>query len=116
MVSWFGSQNQADYGLSVAPQNRREDEDDTRHMSRSSGLLHLEASQARVFQSVLKTGGGAVRMVHVASSRRSYEIEAEDERVDAIGYIRLFYPNFTVFIILGPKDILVLLSSGCAYK
>jgi hypothetical protein len=29
------------------------------HVSRSTGLLHGEASQARVFQSGLKTGGGA---------------------------------------------------------
>jgi hypothetical protein len=29
------------------------------HMSRSSGLLRVEASLARVFQSGLKTGGGA---------------------------------------------------------
>jgi hypothetical protein len=29
------------------------------HASRSSGLLHMEASLARVFQSGLKTGGGA---------------------------------------------------------
>jgi hypothetical protein len=27
---------------------------------RSSGLLHMEASLATVFQSVLKTGGGAM--------------------------------------------------------
>jgi hypothetical protein len=31
-VSWFGSQNQAGYGLSVAPQNRQEDEDDVGHV------------------------------------------------------------------------------------
>jgi hypothetical protein len=30
-----------------------------RHASRSSGLLHVEASLARVFQSGLKTGGCA---------------------------------------------------------
>jgi hypothetical protein len=30
-----------------------------RHVLRSSGLLHMEARLARVFQSVLKTGGGA---------------------------------------------------------
>jgi hypothetical protein len=29
------------------------------HASRSGGLLHLEASHARVSQSGLKTGGGA---------------------------------------------------------
>jgi hypothetical protein len=46
MVYWFGPQNQAGYGLSVAPQNLREDEDGVAHVSRSSGLLHLEASRA----------------------------------------------------------------------
>jgi hypothetical protein len=29
-----------------------------RHTSRSSDLLHVEASQTRIFQSGLKTGGG----------------------------------------------------------
>jgi hypothetical protein len=29
-----------------------------RHMSRSSGLLHVKATLARVFQSDLNTGGG----------------------------------------------------------
>jgi hypothetical protein len=47
-VSWFGPKNQAGYDLSVAPQNRRDDEDGTGHASRSSGLLCLEASRARV--------------------------------------------------------------------
>ena len=47
-VSWFGPQNQVGYGLSVAPQNRWEDEDGAGHASGSSGLLLLEASRARV--------------------------------------------------------------------
>jgi hypothetical protein len=45
------------FGLSVASQNRRR-EVGAGHASRSSGLLHVEASLARVFQSGLKTGGG----------------------------------------------------------
>jgi hypothetical protein len=48
MFSWFGPQNHVAYGLSVVAQNRWEDEDSAGHTSRSSGLLHLEASQARV--------------------------------------------------------------------
>jgi hypothetical protein len=44
------------FGLSVAPQNRRR-EVGAGHVSRSSGLLRLEASLARVSQSDLKTGG-----------------------------------------------------------
>jgi hypothetical protein len=61
MVSWFGPQNQVGYDLSVASQNRREDEDGAGHTSRSSGLVHLEVSRARVSQSSLKTGGGTTR-------------------------------------------------------
>jgi hypothetical protein len=48
IVSWFGPQNQVGYGLSVVPQNQQEDEDGVGHASRSSGLLRLEASRARV--------------------------------------------------------------------
>jgi hypothetical protein len=49
-VSWFVPQNQADFGLSVASQNRRR-EVGVGHASRSSSLLGVKAS--------LKTGGGA---------------------------------------------------------
>jgi hypothetical protein len=57
-VSWFGPQNQVGFGLSVAPQNRRR-EVGAGHASRSSSLLDVETSLARVFQSGLKTGRGA---------------------------------------------------------
>jgi hypothetical protein len=53
------------YDLLVAPQNQREDEDDTGHILRSSSLLHLQASRARVSQSSLKTAGGVAQMVHM---------------------------------------------------
>jgi hypothetical protein len=58
IVSWFGPQNQVDFGLSVASQNQQR-EIGVGHVSRSSSLLGVEASLARVFQSGLKTGGGA---------------------------------------------------------
>jgi hypothetical protein len=45
------------FGLSVAPQNRQR-EVSAGHASRSSGLLRVEASLARVSQSGLKTSGG----------------------------------------------------------
>jgi hypothetical protein len=45
IISWFGTQNQVGYGLSIASQNRWEDEDGVGHTSRSSGLLHLDASR-----------------------------------------------------------------------
>jgi hypothetical protein len=78
------------------------------HVLRSCSLLHLEASWARISQSSLKTGGGVARMVHVASSSRSRGDEAEDGRVDAINCIRLFYPNFVIFFVLGHKGSLVI--------
>jgi hypothetical protein len=46
------------FGLSVAPQNRRR-EVGAGHTSRSSSMLGVEASLARVSQSGLKTSGGA---------------------------------------------------------
>jgi hypothetical protein len=107
-VFWFGPQNQVGYGLSVAPQNRREDEEGVGHTSRSRGLLHLEASRASVSQSSLKTGGGVTQVVHVTSSRRSRGYEVEDEWVNVMGCIELFYPNFTVFIVLGHNYSLVI--------
>jgi hypothetical protein len=45
------------FSLSVAPQNRQREEN-MGHASRSSGLLRVEASLARVSQSGMKTGGG----------------------------------------------------------
>jgi hypothetical protein len=59
MVSWFGPQNQAGFGLSVAPQNRWR-EVGVGHALRSSNLLDVEASLTRVFQPDLKTDGGAI--------------------------------------------------------
>jgi hypothetical protein len=59
MVSWFVPQNQVDFCLSVTPQNRQW-EVGVGHTLRSSGLLHVEASPARVSQSDLKTGGGVM--------------------------------------------------------
>jgi hypothetical protein len=100
-----------DYGLSVEPQNRREDEDGVGHMLRSSVLLHLEAIQARVSHSSLNTGGGAAWMVHVASSRRSGGSEAEDGRVDGVGCgaveVRRKYPLIVVIYFLAHRSILV---------
>jgi hypothetical protein len=59
MISWFGPQNQVGFSLSVIPQNRRR-EVGVGHASRSSSLVHVGASLARVSQSGLKTGGGVM--------------------------------------------------------
>jgi hypothetical protein len=47
------------FGLSIAPQNRQR-EVGAGHASRSSSLLHVEASLTRVSQSGLKTDGGTM--------------------------------------------------------
>jgi hypothetical protein len=107
MVSWFGPQNQVTYSLSVAPQNRLVDEDDVGHESRFSGLLRLEASRARISQSGFKTSGGVAQMVHVASSRRSRGVQAKGGWIDVTGCIGPFYPDFAIFIVLGPEGVLV---------
>jgi hypothetical protein len=78
------------------------------HALRSSGLLLLEMSRARVSRCSLKTGRDMAQMVHVASSQRSHGDEVEDERVDAVDCIGLFYPNFVVFFVLGHKGSLVI--------
>jgi hypothetical protein len=59
MVFWFVPQNQASFGLSVATQNRWR-EVSAGHILRSSRLLHVEINLARVSQSGLKIGGGAM--------------------------------------------------------
>jgi hypothetical protein len=87
-------------------QNKREDEDGVGHVSRSSGLRHVEVSRARISRSGLKTGGGATQMVHVASSWRSCRNQVEDGRVDTTGCIGSCYPYFAVFIVLCPSGVL----------
>jgi hypothetical protein len=118
MVFWFVLQNWqlrfTDLGLKITvliswfvPQNQWVDGVSVRHASRSSSLLHDEASWVRVFQSDIKTGGGATLMVHVAASRRLHRDEAEDERFDTTGCVRSCYSCFTVFFVLDHRDILV---------
>jgi hypothetical protein len=47
-------------------------------------------------------------MVHIASPRRSRVYKAEDGQIDATNCIKLFYPNFVVFVVLGHKGCLVI--------
>jgi hypothetical protein len=58
-ISWFGPQNHVGFGLSVAPQNQWM-KVDAGHASRSSSLLHVEASRARVSQFGDKIGRGTM--------------------------------------------------------
>jgi hypothetical protein len=71
-------------------------------------LLHVEASLARVSQSGLKTGGGAMTGVHVAPSQRLRRRQVEDGRVDVTGCVGPYYPTFTIFNVLGPRSIVVI--------
>jgi hypothetical protein len=105
-VSWFGPQNQACFGLSVASQNRWR-EDDVGHALRFDDLLHLEASRTRVFQSVLRLTDARWLVVHVASLRRSCGVQVEDRWVDVMNCIEPCYPYFIVFIVLVPRNVLV---------
>jgi hypothetical protein len=77
------------------------------HVSRFSGLICLKTSRDRVFHSGLKTDEGVAQIVHVTSLQRLCRAKVEDRRVDMTGCIEPFYPNFIVFIVLAPKDILV---------
>jgi hypothetical protein len=80
------------------------------HTLRSSSLLGVEASLARVSQSSLKTDGGATRVVHVAPSWRLRRRQAEAGRVNATGCVRPCYPCFAVFLLLGPRGVVVILA------
>jgi hypothetical protein len=77
MVSSFGPQNQAGYGLSVASQNRREG-DGVGDASRSSGFLRMEASRTRVSQFGSRLVEARRCVVHVAPSRRLHRVQVED--------------------------------------
>jgi hypothetical protein len=106
-VSWFEPQNQAGFGLLVAPQNRWEFEDGVGHASRYRGLVHVEASQSRVFSLALRMAEAQRWVVHMALLPRPREDQVEDGWVNAMGCIRRFYPNFSVFYVLGTRGILV---------
>jgi hypothetical protein len=68
------------------------------HASRSNGLLGVEASQTRVSQSALRTGGGATTGgAHV-----------EDGRIDAMGYVGPCYLNFVLFNVLDSRGIMAI--------
>jgi hypothetical protein len=74
---------------------------------RSSILLCVKASRGRVSQPGLKTGGGAVWMVHVSSLWRMCRDQVEDGRIDATSYVRPYYPYLAIFIVLSPMGSLV---------
>jgi hypothetical protein len=105
VIYWFVHQKQVVDGLSVAPHNGQE-VDVERHALRSSGLLHREASRAKFSQFTSKLVNERRWIVHVTSSQMSRKDKVEDRRIDATGYIGLFYLYFTIFIVLDNRVIL----------
>jgi hypothetical protein len=89
-VSWFGPQNQADFDLSVASQNRRREDDTIEFPSLTSRLA--EARQ---------------RVVHVALSKRLRRDQVEDGRVDVTDCVGHCYSYFVVLYVLSPRSIIV---------
>jgi hypothetical protein len=72
------------------------------HASRSSGLLHVEASLARVSQSGLKTGGGAMMGGARGTIARLRQRQVEDGRVNAMGCVGPCYPYLCHFQCIRP--------------
>jgi hypothetical protein len=77
------------------------------HMSRSNGLLLLQASRARIFQFASKLAEERRRVLDMTSLRRPREDEVEDGHVHVMGCIKLFYLNFIAFVVQGPMGILI---------
>jgi hypothetical protein len=78
------------------------------HMSRSSALLHVESSLARVFQSILKTSGDAMVSGARGTIAEVASESVEDGCVDVMGCIEPCYLYFVVFILLGHRCIVVI--------
>jgi hypothetical protein len=108
MVSSFGPQNQAGFNLSVAPENRWEDE--MAWDTRRDPAACLTWNQVWLeFPSLVSRLAEARRwVVHVVPSRRLHRSHVEDGWVDAMGCIGPCYPCFGVFILLSPRGIVVI--------
>jgi hypothetical protein len=107
-VSWFWPRNQAGFGLSVAPQNRRGDAmawDTCRDL-----VACLMCKQVWLGFSSLasRLAEARWRVVHVAPSQRLRQIQIEDGRINAMGCIGPCYLCFAIFILLGSRDIVVI--------
>jgi hypothetical protein len=81
--------------------------DDMGHALRSSGLLHLEVSRARVFQFASKLVEARRWVVHVAPLWRLHRDQVKDGQVDMTGYVRSCHPYIAVFFILCTRGVLV---------
>jgi hypothetical protein len=77
------------------------------HMLRSSGLLHVEASQARVFQSASRLAEARQRVMHVTPSQRLCRVQVEDGWINVTDCVGPCYPCFAIFFLLGHMNIVV---------
>jgi hypothetical protein len=68
----------------------------------------MEASQTRVSQSGLKTGGGAMAGGARGTIAKVARSQVEDRRVDVICYVEPCYPCFAIFILLGHRGTVVI--------
>jgi hypothetical protein len=101
-VSWFGSQNQASYGLLIAPQNQRDD-DSVRDTRRDLAAWFAWKQVALEFFSLTsRLMEARLQVVHVTSSRRSRGVEVENGRVDTTGCVGPFYLKIAVFLCIRP--------------
>jgi hypothetical protein len=77
------------------------------HVSRSTSLLHVEASRVRIFQFTTKLAEARRQVVHVPPSWMSREDEVKDGQIDAMGCIELCYHCFTIFYVLGSRGMII---------
>jgi hypothetical protein len=69
----------------------------------------VEGSRGRIFQSGLKTAGGATVVVYMAPSWRLRRVHVEEEQVDATDCVVPYYPCFVICVLLNRRDIIVFL-------
>jgi hypothetical protein len=90
-VSWFGLQNQAGLGLSVAP--KTDGGRTVRDMHRDLPTCFTWKQVVLAFPSLAsRLAETRWWVVNVASSRRSHGVQVEDERVDVMGCVGPCYP------------------------
>jgi hypothetical protein len=102
-VSWFRPQNQAGYGLSVAPQNQWEN--DSVWGTRQDLVAYFSWKQVTLefFSLTSRLTEKWWRVVHMASSQRLCRVEVEDGWVDATVCVGPFYPKIIIFSVLDPR-------------
>jgi hypothetical protein len=78
MISWFGPQNQAGYGLLVTPQNRWDDEDGADLCQDLAACFRWKEVRLGFSSPASRLVEARRRVVHVAPSRRLRQCQVED--------------------------------------